>query len=211
MKRNNLPVILCFLFLAFACNNEHTETNPSTNTNTPDTNTTADNAPAPVHLVIDISPMDMSYFPVDYPKIKMANANVAPPVMRVIYSRPHLENRHLFQNLLKYNEPWRLGANESTEIEFYKPVSIQDKKIAPGRYIIYCIPQPQTWTIVLNLNVDSWGLHQDTVKDLHKFDIPVITTNPIQEYFTMVFEKTADGADLVISWENLLARLPIKF
>lgn len=210
MKINNPLFILGFLIIACACNNQQKES-PTTNTTLPDSNTTTQNTPTPVHLIVDVSPMDMSYFPVDYPKIKMTNSNVAPPVMRVIYSRPHLENRHLFKDLLKYNEPWRLGANESTEIEFYKSVSIQGKKIVPGRYILYCIPQPQSWTIVLNSNVDTWGLHQDTAKDLQKFDIPVITDNPMQEYFTMVFEKTNKGADLIISWENLLARLPVEF
>src|SRR6266487_2523018 len=37
---------------------------------------------------IDISPMDMSYYPADYPKLKMTKAITSPPVARVIYSRP---------------------------------------------------------------------------------------------------------------------------
>lgn len=165
------------------------------------------------YATVDVSPMDMSYFPVDYPKLKMANHNAPPPVMRVIYSRPHLQGRHLFTNLLKYGEPWRLGANESTEIQFYRPVSINDKTVKPGRYIIYCIPQENTWTIALNTHVDSWGLEQDSAKDVHRFTIPAQHEHggPSIEYYTMVFQKTDYGADLVMAWGDLLARLPIKF
>src|SRR5437868_3103871 len=102
---------------------------------------------------IDISPMDMSYYPVDYPKLKMTNSISTPPLVRVIYSRPHLQGRHLFHEVLKYDEPWRLGANESSEIDFYNDVTIQGKKIKAGRYVIYCIPHPGQWSIVLNSKI----------------------------------------------------------
>ena len=160
---------------------------------------------------VDISPMDMSYFPVEYPKLKMANVNLVPPVARVIYSRPQLQRRALFNEILKFNEPWRLGANEASEISFYKPVTIQGKKIAAGRYTIYGIPHPDKWTIILNTNIDTWGLKQDTTKDVAKFEIPVSGNGTSLEYFTMVFEKTDNGANLVIAWADLVARLPIEF
>ena len=160
---------------------------------------------------IDKSPMDMIYFPVDYPKLKMANGTTTPPIARVIYSRPHLAKRHLFHDLLKYEEPWRLGANESTEIDFYKSATIQGKKIAPGRYILYCIPHPETWTIILNSNIDSWGLEQDPKKDVQRFEIPITTNNSSQEYFTMQFQKADTGANLEMSWDNVSAELPIQF
>lgn len=160
---------------------------------------------------VDMSPMDMSYFPVEYPKLKMASSTIDPPVVRVIYSRPHLQKRHLFRDLLKYEEPWRLGANEATEIQFYKTVTIDGKKVAPGRYILYCIPHPDKWTIVLNSNIDSWGLRQDPGKDVQRIEAPITTGNPVQEYFTIVFEKNDDGANLVISWDDFVTKLPIKF
>ena len=78
---------------------------------------------------IDISPMDMSYFPDDYPKLKMANGHIAPPFARVIYSRPHLQSRELFRDILKYGERWRLGANEATELQLYQQATINGKKI----------------------------------------------------------------------------------
>lgn len=163
------------------------------------------------YAAVDVSPMDMSYFPVDYPQLKMTNSITTPPIMRVIYSRPHLQGRKLFHNLLKYGEPWRLGANEATEIQFYRDIKIQNKKIAAGRYILYCIPEEKKWTIVLNSNVDTWGLKIDSTKDIDKFMIPVTGDNKPIEYFTMVFEKTETGADLLMAWDDLVAKLPIDF
>jgi hypothetical protein len=160
---------------------------------------------------VDVSPMDISYFPTDYPLQKMAGKTSAAPVMRVIYSRPHRQGRKIFGTLLHYGEPWRLGANEATELELFQPVTIQDKKVAAGRYVLYCIPNKEHWTIVLNKNNYTWGLKPDPAKDVYKFDVAVHPSIIPIEYFTIVFEKTDDGnADLLMTWDEVLVRLPIK-
>jgi hypothetical protein len=211
--KQTIPV---FLFLSFiiACNQEEKKEPVAETVKPKDTvvNTTPENNMVNTYASVDISPMDMSYFPVDYPKIKMANGGkIPPPVARVIYSRPHLQRRALFNGILKYDELWRLGANESTEIEFFRNVTIQGKKIKAGRYILYGIPHVDKWTIVLNSNIDTWGLKQDTTKDVARFDIPVSTNGSSLEYFTMVFEKADKGANLIIAWADVLAQLPIEF
>ena len=212
MKIKSLLSLLV-LCLALACKDEKEKKVSVDRTSSSDSIIhNAPEIPANPYANIDISPMDMSYFPVDYPKLKMAGTITDPPVVRVIYSRPHLQKRHLFKDLLKFEEPWRLGANESTEIDFYRPVTIQEKKIKPGRYILYAIPHPDKWTIVLNSNIDSWGLRIDSTKDIQRFDIPVTTTNNVQEYFTMVFEKGENKTgDLLITWDDLLAKLPFSY
>jgi hypothetical protein len=163
------------------------------------------------YKVVDISPMDMSYCPDDYPILKMSNSIDTSPLARIIYSRPHLQGRKLFVNLQKYGEPWRLGANESTELFLYQNAFIQDKKIKAGRYVMYCIPQPDNWIIIINSNIDSWGLHPDSTKDITRFIIPVKQNNNHLEYFTMIYQKTDGGYDLLMTWDNLEARLPFRF
>lgn len=214
MKGTNPLLLLCFVLFVTSCGESSHEPAPNAESkNKPiiQNSNGQDIIPPNPYASVDISPMDMSYFPVDYPKLKMSNPGIAPPLMRVIYSRPHLGRRKLFHDILKYNEVWRLGANEATEIELYKPVSIQGKKINPGRYILYAIPHPDKWTIVLNSNIDTWGLQQDSAKDVQRFEIPVMNDQPMLEYFTMIFEKTDSGANLVIGWDTILAKLPIEF
>lgn len=160
---------------------------------------------------VDISPMDMSYLPNDYPILKMDNKTNKKPVARVIYSRPQMQGRKIFGSLIKYKERWRLGANEATEIELFQNVMVNNKSIPAGRYVLYCIPDTSKWTIVFNDNLDCWGLKQDPKKDLYKFDIPVTQKDKSIEYFTMVFDKTKTGADLIMAWDNLEARLPFQY
>lgn len=169
-------------------------------------------------LSIDKSPMDMCYFPADYPKQKMLTPKMPDPVARVIYSRPQKNGRVIFadsgtaQNVIqRYSQEWRLGANEATEIEFFKPVTINDKIIKPGRYIIYCIPKADTWKIILNNNLYSWGLHIDKSQDVAEIEIPVIKNDVSIEYFTMLFQSAAYGCDLVMAWGNVKTVLPIHF
>lgn len=160
------------------------------------------------YVPVDVSPMDMAWLPVDYPKLTIKKPV---PVARVIYSRPHKQGRKIFGNVVKYGERWRLGANEATEIEVFIPVSIQNTKIAKGKYILYCIPEADKWTIVFNSNLNSWGLNLDPSKDLHRFIIPAQTKSQSVEYFSMVFQPTTGGADLVMAWDNVEARLPIQY
>ncbi|MBL7741709.1 MAG: DUF2911 domain-containing protein [Chitinophagaceae bacterium] len=215
MKPTGLLLILSVLLLTlFSCGEEKTQpVSDKQPVNDSILSVPPSKKPVNPYAGIDVSPMDMSYFPAEYPKLKMANHNAPPPVARVIYSRPHLAGRHLFDQVLKYGEPWRLGANEATEIQFYRDVTIQKKKVRSGRYILYCIPQPDKWMIILNSNLDSWGLEQDPAKDIQRFEIAPGHDHggPSLEDFTMVFEKTDIGADLVIAWGDILARLPINF
>lgn len=163
----------------------------------------------------DQSQMDMSYYPVDYPQKKMDHIDSAAPVARVIYSRPHKKGRSIFgdtpQSLCQYGREWRLGANEATEINFFRNVSINGKNISKGTYILYCIPQADKWTIVLNSNLYTWGLHMDATKDIFRTDIPTQKQSPAIEDFTIVFSPAKYGADLVMAWDDVKTQLPIEF
>ena len=212
-KRFSIVALLFLLGLFNACRQK---------TNTKPVETNNMRIPVSVNdsitLSIDKSPMDMIYFPDDYPKQKMVTPDMANPVARVIYSRPQKNGRIIFadssvtENVIQhYGEDWRLGANEATEIEFFKPVTVNGKKITAGRYIIYCIPYKDKWKIVINSNLYSWGLHLDKTKDLAEMNVPLIKSNVEIEYFTMLFQKADYGCNLVMAWGDVKAELPINF
>ena len=163
------------------------------------------------YTIPDRSPMDMIYYPSDYPVKKMSGNISSPPLARIIYSRPQKQGRKIFGELVKYNQPWRLGANEATELELFATATIQNKTIKPGRYILYCIPEETKWTLVLNSNLYSWGLKQDIQKNLMQFEIPLEKNNITIEYFTMAFESSGQNTDLLILWDDIKTKLSIKF
>jgi hypothetical protein len=202
---------LCCLLFIFSCNDDSPSPRQLTDTVAQhDTLAIHKDAVNP-YAAVDLSPMDISYFPEDYPVLKMSGKVHDLPLVRVIYSRPHRQGRKIFGELLKFGQPWRLGANEATEIEFFKSATIQGQAIPKGRYILYCVPQADHWVICLNTNIYSWGLKHDAAKDVKQFTIPVTEVTQPVEYFTLVFKKNAAGADMVMTWDKVEARLPISF
>lgn len=202
---------VCCVFVFLSCNDKPvTAASQSKPTIIKDSNLIRKEAANP-YVAVDISPMDMLYYPTDYPMKKMNGEADASPVMRIIYSRPHRGGRQLFGNLVKWGQPWRLGANEATEVEFFQPVTIQNKQIDKGRYVLYAIPNENKWTLVFNKNIYSWGLKFNPEDDVAKFDVPSIMLPQTIEHFTMAFAKTAASVELIMAWENREVRLPIQF
>ena len=161
---------------------------------------------------VDKSPMDMSYYPANYPVLKIQDKISEPLIARVLYSRPRKEGRTIFGGLVEYGKLWRLGANEATEIEFFKDVKINEKKIKKGRYSMYCIPYSEKWTIIINKETDTWGsFRYDQQKDIVRMDVPVQKQTQITEEFVMAFEKSPTGAALLIAWDDVMVSLPIVF
>ena len=159
---------------------------------------------------LDKSPMDMSYWPNNYPLLKMSGKAKDMPIARIVYGRPLKNGRNIFGGILKYNELWRLGANEATEIEFFTGVKIGGKLLAKGRYTLYCIPNENKWTLIFNRDNYSWGSYSyDSKKDVLRTDIDIDKTTDTVEAFTMYFEETKNGANLIFLWDDLKGSLGI--
>jgi hypothetical protein len=169
-------------------------------------------APALKLPQLDKSPMDMAYYPANYPVLKIQDKATEPLVARVIYSRPQKEGRTIFGGLVEYGKVWRLGANEATEIDLYKDVKIKDKKLAKGRYSIYAIPTEKEWTIIFNKDTDVWGAFKyDEKKDALRVSVLVQSTGTPVEPFTISFSKSSAGADMLIAWDEAMVTLPVVF
>ncbi len=160
--------------------------------------------------VVDKSPLDISYYPDNYPVLKIQDKVAGPILARVVYSRPQKNNRVVFGDLIEYGKVWRLGANEATELEFFVNVKINNVKIKKGRYTLYSIPYADKWTIILNKENDTWGsFRYDVKKDIVRIDVPVQKQTVIAEYFSLLFEKANGGFALTAAWDDVKVSLPV--
>ncbi len=161
--------------------------------------------------VIDKSPMDMSTYPVNYPLLKIQDKATIALVARVTYSRPQKSNRVIFGELLEYNTVWRFGANENTEIEFFKDVKINKVLVKKGKYSLFAIPYTDKWTIILNKDLNTWGSFKyDKAKDVLRVDASVQKATEIAEAFYIYFDKTTTGFSLNAGWDDVKISLPIN-
>jgi hypothetical protein len=159
---------------------------------------------------VDKSPLDITYYPDNYPLLKIQGKATEPLLSRIIYSRPQKNNRIIFGELIEYNKVWRLGANEATEIEFFQNVRIGNTKIKKGRYTLYCIPYAEKWTFILNKETDTWGSFMyDAKKDIVRQDAPIQKQQEPAESFSFLFEKIGAGFSLSAAWDTVKVSLPI--
>lgn len=159
---------------------------------------------------LDKSSMDVSYYPNNYPILKIQNKVTEAPIARVIYSRPSKQSRKVFGELVEYGKVWRFGANEATEIEFFNDVRIAGKKISKGRYSLYAIVNEKSWTLIVNKDTDVWGAFKyDSKKDIVRLELPVEKTEEVVDALAMVFEKSSTGINLIVAWEQVRITIPI--
>jgi hypothetical protein len=150
---------------------------------------------------LDKSPLDVSYYRVD-----------KAPVAKVVYSRPQKIGREVFGNLVAYDKVWRTGANECTEIKFFKDATLGGQDVPAGTYSLFTIPGKENWTIILNKTTDQWGAYgYDQAEDLCRFEVPVKATDEVVEAFSIVFvENEGGGASMVLAWDMTKVEAPLQ-
>lgn len=159
---------------------------------------------------LDPSPVDLAYFPARATQMAKKGAE-SPALIKVTYARPAKKGREVFGTLEKYGSIYRLGANESTEIKFFKPVVVGGKTIPAGSYSLFAIPNQDKWTIIINKDTDRWGGYAyDETKDVARVDVPVKPLTEVVENLAMVFTGTGNDAVLNIAWDKTSVAVPIQ-
>lgn len=161
---------------------------------------------------LDKSPLDISYCPNNYPILKVQQKATVPLVARLIYSRPATQGRKIFGELIEFGKVWRMGANESTEIEFYKDVFFGKTKLKKGRYSLYMLPAAGKWTFIINRETDSWGAFAyDSKKDLVRMEVAPQSTQTSVENLSIYFDECGTGCySINIFWENTQLSIPFQ-
>lgn len=169
----------------------------------------------PVSLAgADASPMDL----VAYPASSRLRNYQSPedfdksaPKIRVVYSRPQMKGRKVFGELLKYGEMWRVGANETTEITFFQDVMIGGKEVKAGKYGLFANVDKDEWEFIIHTNLPSWGNpnHDPSTNVVTVSAKTEKTPKTVEALSILLVEKSANEVDLVVGWENTMARLPI--
>lgn len=121
------------------------------------------------------------------------------------YSRPSVNNRIVFGDLVPYNQLWRTGANKGTTLSFNTPIIIGGEKIAAGKYGVFSKVSETHWTIILYTEHHHSGVPRDWNEEKVVLSVPVkiIKTSEKQESFAISFEHLSPHQfDLVFHWEN---------
>ena len=133
----------------------------------------------------------------------------------ISYSRPSVRGRVIFGTeeegaLQVYDKYWRLGANEATEISFSKNVNFNGKPIDAGTYSMYAIPGSESFTIVLNSEVNKSGAPEpDHNKDVLQVEVPVRKTTMSTEQFTVLLKPMGPSINIIFDWATTQFVIPV--
>ena len=156
-----------------------------------------------------------------------ARTTIGDAYVSVVYGRPYKRGRNnIFGTkdsgaIVPYGERWRTGANEATEITLTRDLLVAGKRLAAGTYSLFTTPGADNWAVHFNsrLGLDGLGVFADnklTPVDLPPTDVLTVSVKPTQlpeekevDQFTIEFERTATGADLVLRWIRTEVRVPL--
>lgn len=153
---------------------------------------------------LDKAPHDISYY---------RESMVSSPLVKVIYGRPSIDNeQEVFGTEIPFNEVWRTGANEATEIKIYDDVLFGDKIVLAGTYVLYTIPGKDQWEIILSSNTDVMGAFQyDPVFNVAKIEIPVSKAEKINTFSISFKKKSNNNISMILAWGSTRVKVPLDF
>jgi len=134
--------------------------------------------------------------------------------VKIVYSQPHKRGREIFGNLVPFDQVWRTGANEATEITMTRDVFVNNQLISAGTYSLFTIPGKEKWIIILNKDLGLWGSYNYNVQmDLVRFEVPAqtIPAPVVFEPFTIQIDQRNNVADVTILWDKTKVSFPLAF
>ena len=161
--------------------------------------------------------------------IGIAKSHIGETYVKVTYGRPYIRGRRIFgapadtvTYLVPFGQLWRTGANEATELTTTAPLQIAGQRLAAGTYAIFTVPAASSWEVRFSpqLGLDGTGrideesgeftadVH-DPSRDVLRVTVPSGGTSEDVDQFTIEFEKTGTGVDMVMRWERTEVRIPI--
>lgn len=134
--------------------------------------------------------------------------------VKIVYGQPYKRGRDIFGQLVPYEEVWRTGANEATELTTTKDISFGGGELKAGTYALFTIPKEEDqWTIILNSGLGQWGAFEyHPENDVLRVEAPAIEKETSTEPFTIRFTDVIDDStSLVMQWDQTEVSIPIRF
>ncbi|MBK9254567.1 MAG: DUF2911 domain-containing protein [Saprospiraceae bacterium] len=129
------------------------------------------------------------------------------------YSRPSMNGRKIFGDLVPYNTMWRTGANKNSMITFSDDVKIGDSEVKKGSYAIFAKPGAASWEVYFYSDTENWGTPEnwDDAKVAAKVMVtPTKLANSIETFTINVGHLTNDYFHLEMMWENTNVAIKVE-
>jgi hypothetical protein len=138
------------------------------------------------------------------PKDSIAATIKSGATISIVYCRPSVRGRKIWDGLVPYGKVWRTGANEATRFTTDKAIMVEGKELPAGTYGFFAIPTANQWTIIFNSVANQWGAFTyDANKDVLRV---MVTPVPAGKHNKLIYKIKDDHFEL--DWANL--SVPVK-
>jgi hypothetical protein len=123
----------------------------------------------------------------------------------IVYHRPNVNGRKIWDGLVPYGQVWRAGANEATLFAVDRDVNINGKPLPAGKYSFHVLPTANEWTLIFNKDEGQWGSFSYNEKDdALRITVKPHTSHHLHEALTYMFDDPKpNSVNVVLAWENL--------
>lgn len=142
--------------------------------------------------------------------ISIAAATANGGYVKIVYGSPYINGREIFGALIPYQQVWRTGANEATEITFTKDVSFGGADVPAGTYSLFSQPGEREWTLILNKGLGMWGAYTyKEDQDLVRVAAASTTAAEAQDPFRITLKAENETITMTLAWAKTVVTLPI--
>lgn len=136
--------------------------------------------------------------------LQTINQQFATSNIEISYSRPSVNNRTVFGEVVPFDAVWRTGANRATTIFFGEDVTINGSPLPKGKYGLLTIPGKTEWTIILSkdttvTSANAYKQENDAVRLLVK---PTTLSSKVENLTIGLENVKTNEAQVVLSWDK---------
>jgi opacity protein-like surface antigen len=142
--------------------------------------------------------------------VMISSTTIDNTYIKVVYGMPFKNDREIFGGLVPFNQVWRTGANEATEITLTGDVMFAGEHLPSGHYSLFTIPGENEWTVIINSGLGQWGSNRYNEElDVMRVTVPVETLDEVWEAFRIQFTEVDDTIHMTLRWDTTGIRVPI--
>lgn len=119
------------------------------------------------------------------------------------YGRPTKRGRDIWGALVPWGRWWMPGADEATSIVTSGALRLGTLRMPAGTHTIYTLPDPQTFTLIINNQTGQFHTVYHADRDLGRVPMTLRRLPEIVEEMTFAVEPGATGGGvLALRWDD---------
>lgn len=131
--------------------------------------------------------------------------------IQIDYSRPSVNGRVIFGELIPYGQMWRLGANENSKITSNEALIFGKDTLKAGTYALFAKPGQSNWEFYFYTDHSNWGLPEkwEDAKVALKVNASADISKEFTENLTIQLEELkSSSAKITLAWAQTKVTLP---